>query len=614
MSKEGTHALREQPVNTLVRMTYAAETLARRNENAQALKRLVEAEGPDGDLARAFRPLKPGEAPGPKEAVFSVYENGEPQRFAVDKRFETLFNLPPSELRSGLDALGQFGLTGTFKAAVTTYNPAFIALNAMRDYLVYLRREAKNPLEAVGATRDLLRAYRDVGGAATGRARLGRLGETPRAPGARTEDLREAIRLGGGQDAGYSGLTPQQVRQRLLQEPDVAKRATVVSSLGQVGEILGKLKGGVVAAADVGTKATGVQALGRGIRGTGAVVEGAPRLAAYRRALARGATKEEAALAMRDVTMDFSRGGTRARDVNKAIPFFNAAIQGAARFYGDDLVNRRGVTAAQGLGLVVAKVGLDQYNQSYGDDYADVPDYLKDTGLVFMLPGDVEPERRADGTMVPGQRNFLWYPLPQDMAGVLKVGCGLPPGHGREGLRVRHRAGLAGDGGGRGGGPLPGGLRGRAAPAPPLPPAHGAGGQQGHLPRPPHRPGVPRGEAPGAAGHPPDQRPGAGGGRRVGPGVPAGPHPGGLRRDRPPGRHRAPAAGRERRPGPGRGAGGPGLAALQLPGGPGGPGRGAGRARPGPHGGRGGAPGRGGDRPPGGRSCWSGRSRTPSGR
>ena len=423
MSTEGTHALREQPVNTLVRMTYAAETLARRNENAQALKRLVEAEGPGGDLAKAFRPLKPGEAPGPKEVVFSVYENGEPQRFAVDQRFESLFNLPPSELRSGLDALGQFGLTGTFKAAVTTYNPAFIALNAMRDYLVYLRREAKNPVQAVQATGDLLRAYRDVGADAAGRARLGRLGQTPRAPGARTADLREAIRLGGGQDAGYSGLTPQQVRQRLLQEPDVAKRATVVTSLGQVGEILGKVKGGVETVADVGTKATGVQALGRGIRGTGAVVEGAPRLAAYRRALARGATKEEAALAMRDVTMDFSRGGTRARDVNKAVPFFNAAIQGAARFYGDDLVNRKAVTAAQGLGLVTAKVGLDQYNQSYGDDYADVPDYLKDTGLVFMLPGDVEPERRADGTMVPGQRNFLWYPLPQDMAGVLKVGA-----------------------------------------------------------------------------------------------------------------------------------------------------------------------------------------------
>src|SRR5262245_52356867 len=66
--------------------------------------------------------------------------------------------------------------------------------------------------------------------------------------------------------------------------------------------------------------------------------------------------------------------------------------------------------------VVAPTVALEAYNRRFGQDYADVPSYLKDSGLVVMLPGDVRPERRGDGTLVPGQRNFLYLPLAQDMA------------------------------------------------------------------------------------------------------------------------------------------------------------------------------------------------------
>lgn len=407
MTEAGTHALREQPINSLVRMTYAAETLARRNEIAQTLERLVQFDpkGATADLAARFRPLAAGEAAKPGEAVFSVYKDGEPVRYAVDKRFAGLFELPASEARRTLQAVGKWTGKNAVQSALTTYNPSFVALNAMRDYWVYLRREARTPLEAARATGDLLRAYGDV--AAERAPGLKRV--LPKGWAARSEaDLGEAARLGGSQEASYSRLTPQEQRNRMLNDPRVANRGRLVTSVAQ--------------AADAITKYSGLQGLGNTIREAGGVVETAPRLAAYRRALARGKTPQEAALAMRDVTLDFSRGGRLARDFNAVIPFFNAAIQGSARFLGDDLVNRKASTALQASTLLGAKLALDQYNRQYGAEYDDVPDYLKDSGIVFMLPGDVRAEQRADGQRVPGGRNFLYFPLPQDMGALLRVG------------------------------------------------------------------------------------------------------------------------------------------------------------------------------------------------
>jgi conjugative element/phage-associated large polyvalent protein len=401
MTEEGTHALREQPLNALVRMTQATETLARRNEIAQTLDRLaqLEPEGATKDLAEVFRPLAPGEATKPGEALFSFYRDGEPVRYAVDKRFEGLFNLPTGEARKLAQDIGRFTGANIVRGALTTYNPAFYALNAMRDYLVLLRREAgASPLEAVRATGDVLRA---AGGIVAEKVpALQRVVPGARAAAARARaDLGEAARLGGSQDQSWARATPREVRDLIAGDPAVRGRARLVQSPKQV-----------------------VEALGSVLRETGSAVETAPRLAAYRRALRRGADPREAALAMRDVTLDFSRGGRWARNVNAVVPFFNAAIQGSSRFVADDLVNRKGATALQASILLGSKAALDAYNRSYGEEYDDVPDYLKDTGLVLMLPGDVPPEERADGTLVPGGRNFLYYPLPQDMGALLRVG------------------------------------------------------------------------------------------------------------------------------------------------------------------------------------------------
>lgn len=406
MTEEGSTALREQPVNTLIRMTYAAEALIRRNEGARALERLfkIDPEGATKELADEFRLLKGDEAPKAGEVVFAVRDNGEVRRYAVDERFQSLFALDPSQIRTALQTAGKWTGKDLFQAGATTYNLPWIALNAMRDAQVYLRRSARNVKEVPGAVADLGRAYRDLA----------------RTRGRGPAEWREALKAGAGQDASFAGLTPQQVRNRLVADPAVAKRAQTVSSPGAARKALDAAITGRLS--PIGATGRGVAALGKGIKETGRLVETAPRLAAYRRELGRGASVPEAARASREVTLDFSRGGTAARNANAVLPFFNAAIQGTARFVGDDLKNRPLATAAQLASIVTLKAGLDAYNRTYGAEFDDVPNYLKDTGLIFMLPGDVEPETRPDGSPVPGQRNFLYVPMPQDMAALIRVG------------------------------------------------------------------------------------------------------------------------------------------------------------------------------------------------
>ena len=59
--------------------------------------------------------------------------------------------------------------------------------------------------------------------------------------------------------------------------------------------------------------------------------ETSTRIAIYQKARLRGLSIDEAGLVAKEGTVDFSRAGTVGRTVNKAVPFFNAQIQGIDR-------------------------------------------------------------------------------------------------------------------------------------------------------------------------------------------------------------------------------------------------------------------------------------------
>lgn len=63
------------------------------------------------------------------------------------------------------------------------------------------------------------------------------------------------------------------------------------------------------------------------------VAEEATRVGEFKRALEKGKSEKAAALDSREITLDFSRGGKVAKDINKVVAFFNAELQGLDKMF-----------------------------------------------------------------------------------------------------------------------------------------------------------------------------------------------------------------------------------------------------------------------------------------
>jgi len=129
-------------------------------------------------------------------------------------------------------------------------------------------------------------------------------------------------------------------------------------------------------------------------------LEMAPRLAIYKKLRKDGMDGIEAALQARDITLDFQRGGSAGRFLNRYIPFFNASLQGidkTFRVFRDDPATASFWAAAT---ITVPQVLLTGYFL-YGADeetrqhYLEMNDYQRDlawpvgftdTGRPIMYP------------------------------------------------------------------------------------------------------------------------------------------------------------------------------------------------------------------------------------
>jgi len=107
-------------------------------------------------------------------------------------------------------------------------------------------------------------------------------------------------------------------------------------------------------------------------------VEEATRLGEFAKGLKKGASPQEAALQSRELTLDFSRRGSKTQTLNMIIPFFNAAIQGADKFARAMKANPIKMTAKGIASITLPSLGLWAYNQKYHKkEYARLPDWEK---------------------------------------------------------------------------------------------------------------------------------------------------------------------------------------------------------------------------------------------
>lgn len=141
--------------------------------------------------------------------------------------------------------------------------------------------------------------------------------------------------------------------------------------------------------------------IGKGVRGVqkaGSVLESAPRIAEFQAALKKGLSEEDAALASRNVTVDFHQSGTVGQVMNHWVPFLNARLQGNKKLYEAAKKNPArfmkmytGLTAAP----ILATAAL---NARYPDVMDQIDEQTKDQNFVVVL-GDAQNEK-GDFTQV----------------------------------------------------------------------------------------------------------------------------------------------------------------------------------------------------------------------
>ena len=151
------------------------------------------------------------------------------------------------------------------------------------------------------------------------------------------------------------------------------------------------------------------------------IIELAPRYAEFKASLENGATIEEAMYNAREVTTNFSRGGTITKAINRnGFNFVNASTQGLSKF----IRNFTGQNGAKGFTHALVKavefgVAPALFNElvfGSGDDkdedYDALPDYVKDNYYLFKY-GDNKfiriPKGRALSVFGSGARRTLEY-------------------------------------------------------------------------------------------------------------------------------------------------------------------------------------------------------------
>jgi soluble lytic murein transglycosylase-like protein len=384
---EGTVRQREDPLASFVRLGYETEALATKNETAQAFLKLREL-NPD---AKMMIQKVADDAANPRGyEKMKVFENGVPQTYQMPSYMAKAIKEEPVAAIPILTPL-----MNMFRMAATQRNPLFLASNALNDAASYTLRTSSRmggPQHVPKIAVELVKAYGDAfKGVLSGEFH----GDTAR------------FLKGGGAQSGFFSHSPEDARK----VADALQRTNAFAIRSDhVVQDISRLVG---------------QALTlKPIEAIGERIELAPRVAAMRMAEKSGSTAQQAVLAGRTVTIDFSTGGTWAKVLNQVIPFFNVATQAGAQLPRAFAENPRGfVTTATGL-LAAPTVAMEAWNRSdpqRAKDYADVPQYVKDAGFVFMLPTpaqtDAKGNRKPQYAFFPTREYSPFVVLTREAAG-----------------------------------------------------------------------------------------------------------------------------------------------------------------------------------------------------
>jgi len=364
---DGTQRFRENPLGALYDLAHQVESRARKNDAVNALVNLDELAAPaDRVLQQTDRPALGN------ENVISRINDGTVERYIAPSDLAAVVNGTQIERAPGFVR----NWTNFVRNMATISSPVFaLVRNPSMDIPEYLTRELAreggNPLAIPRILGQLGAGYADAFQGFTHGEFQGQ--------GA------QQYRLGGGGSAS-SVVRSVADRQRAIQalQEGTGIEVQSASDFGRIARDVGSLVPSIAERTEMG-----------------------PRIASMRLAEQRGATPLRAVMNGRTVTIDFNEGGNFAKTINQFVPFFNVGLQSTAQMARMYRENPRGMVASMMMLAGAPAAAAEAWNRSdpqRSKDYDDVPQYLKDQGVVVMLPGDAPVDK--DGNRKP---NFYWF-------------------------------------------------------------------------------------------------------------------------------------------------------------------------------------------------------------
>ena len=359
-----------------------------RNKVGQSFGRLVEGleEQPDGSMAindslakemkeiaeeitnlnsqqRNQRGVKP-------ENIFTYKENGVERDFLIkDPRIAKSMNgaLTPQQNAAIFRYMGKFN---RFLSAVnTTYNPSFVIPNFARD----LETAGINAQEydEKGFTKEVMK------GTPSAVIGIGKLLFDKNAVNKWTDIYKEFVSAGGKNATNQMGDVKDQID-------------NIDNIIGDISDSGIKQKLGLNRNQFVGKNARSLLSM---LDNANTAVENGVRVSLYKSLRDRGVSKSRAALAARNITVNFAKGGENKAVMNSMYLFYNASLQGSMALV--NAATRSSKVRKMWAGLMVYGIMQDTINGLFsGDededgisDYDEIPRHILEHNIIVPTLG-----------------------------------------------------------------------------------------------------------------------------------------------------------------------------------------------------------------------------------
>lgn len=322
------------PLDSLIAYTQKSVDAAERNKVGLALSRLKDVEGIGSYLEE--RPDLEGKG-SPENFVFTVWENGEKKSYqTAPELYDAMVNL---SLPTFNTVEKVFMTPAEVMRAGATGTPAFGLFNLARDTLtsvLYSNNTTIPVIEPIGNT-------------------MYGLWEALRSNYHKKSSLYREFEVAGVPLTTRISADRASLKWQKLQEAPGMKLGTMLYK--------------------------GFQKLNQSL-------EEAARLGEFAAGRRKGKSIQEAGLEAKEITTDFSRGGSLGRKYNRYVPFFNAAIQGTDRLIRE--VKTHPVRLGARVGTAIILPALFEWLAFHDEDwYQDVPQDIRDNYFIARIGDEI---------------------------------------------------------------------------------------------------------------------------------------------------------------------------------------------------------------------------------